>query len=249
MKVMKIKDMNVEILLDGSFTSIVGPTNSGKTTVLKKLINQVDNKDIFIDDVNITEYDINYLRNNIVVVLDDDIFNDEFVAGELYYNLSLLGYRIDEITKKIDNIAKIFDISDLMSERIESLPVSKKMLIKLLSYLIIEPKIIGIDEILSYMNNKDIVKVLKFIQDHGITLINATNNEEHLLLCDNIIIMNNYKCVMSGSTRSILSGNSILPYMGLRLPFIIELSHNLILYDLIKEVYYTDRELIDRIWK
>lgn len=249
MKVMKIKDMNVEILLDGSFTSIVGPTNSGKTTVLKKLINQVDNKDIFIDDVNIIEYDINYLRNNIVVVLDDDIFNDEFVAGELYYNLSLLGYRIDEITKKIDNIAKIFDISDLMSERIESLPVSKKMLIKLLSYLIIEPKIIGIDEILSYMNNKDIVKVLKFIQDNGITLINATNNEEHLLLCDNIIIMNNYKCVMSGSTRSILSGNSILPYMGLRLPFIIELSHNLILYDLIKEVYYTDRELIDRIWK
>jgi energy-coupling factor transporter ATP-binding protein EcfA2 len=249
MKVMNIKDMNVEILLDGAFTSVVGPTNSGKTTILKKLINRVDNRDIFIDDVNISEYDINYLRNNIVVVLDDDLFNDEFVAGELYYNLSLLGYRIDEITNKIDEITKYFKISNLTSERIESLPVSKKMLVKLLSYLIIKPKIIGLDGILSYLSNKDIVRVLKYIQDNNISLINVTNNEEHLLLCDNIIVMNNNKCVLSGSTRSILSGNSILPFMGLKLPFIVELSNNLILYDLIKDIYYTDRELIDKIWK
>ena len=249
MKVISIKDMNVDILLDGSFTSVVGPTNSGKTTLLKKLINQVNNKDIFIDDVNINEYDINFLKNNICVVLDDDIFNDEFVAGELYYNLSLLGYRIDEITRKIDEISKYFKISNLMSERIEALRVSDKMLIKILSYLIIEPKIIGIDGLLSYLNNKDIVKVLKFIQEKGISLINVTNNEEHFLLCDNIVVMNNYKCVLSGNTRSILSGNSILPYMGMRLPFIIELSHNLMLYDLIKEVYYTDRELVNKIWK
>ena len=64
MRKLTIKDNDVFIELDGIITAIVGPTNSGKTVILKKLCNRIENKDVKIDDVPIDEYDINFLRNN-----------------------------------------------------------------------------------------------------------------------------------------------------------------------------------------
>ena len=98
MRKLTIKDMDVFIELDGIITSIIGPTNSGKTVILKKLCHKIDNRDIKIDDVCIDEYDISFLKNNIVVCLYDNHFYEEYVAEELFHNLNLLGYRIDEIT-------------------------------------------------------------------------------------------------------------------------------------------------------
>ena len=83
MRKLLIKDMDVFIELDGIITGIIGPTNSGKTVVLKKLCNKIDNTDILIDDVPIDEYDISFLRNNIVVCLDDGDFKEEYVAEEV----------------------------------------------------------------------------------------------------------------------------------------------------------------------
>ena len=57
------------------------------------------------------------------------------------------------------------------------------------------------------------------------------------------------KVLVSGSKESILEGNSILPYLGLELPFITQLSKNLITYDMINKTYYDNRKLVDKIWK
>ena len=36
--------------------------------------------------------------------------------------------------------------------------------------------------------------------------------------------------------------------MGFELPFIVKLSHNLILYDLLDKVYLTDKGVLDKLW-
>lgn len=248
MNTIVVKDMDVTIQL-GVITNVIGPSNSGKTTLLKKLINMIDNSDVFIDDVSIKEYDITFLKNNLVVVLDDNDFNCEYVAEELFFYLDKLGYRIDEITKKIDVIAKYFKITDILDQRIDLIPLEKRILVKILSFLIIDPKIIGIDNLLLYLNKTYINLIIKYVKEKNISLINVTSDSELLLLSDDVVVMNNFKAIICGNVNSVLEGNSILPYIGIKLPFAVDLSHNLILYGVIDKVMNDSRKMVDKIWK
>lgn len=249
MEKLSIKSMSIDIDLTLPVTCVLGPTNSGKTYFLKKLINVIPNHDVYLDDILISEYDITYLKNNIVVVLDDDTFKCEYVAEELHYYLSKLGYRIDEITDKINELAKFFKISSLLSERIDLLTIEKRILIKILALLIIKPQIFGIDNLLGYLNETDKKNLLTFCVSNKITLINCTNNGEDLLISDKVLLLNDMKTIFYGDKKELLNGNTILPYIGINLPFTAEMSQNLVLYGIINKVYLDEKKLVDKIWK
>lgn len=249
MEKLSIKSMSIDIDLTLPVTCVLGPTNSGKTYFLKKLINVIPNHDVYLDDILISEYDITYLKNNIVAVLDDDTFKCEYVAEELHYYLSKLGYRIDEITNKINELAKFFKISSLLSERIDLLTIEKRILIKILALLIIKPQIFGIDNLLGYLNETDKKNLLTFCVSNKITLINCTNNGEDLLISDKVLLLNDMKTIFYGDKKELLNGNTILPYIGINLPFTAEMSQNLVLYGIINKVYLDEKKLVDKIWK
>ncbi len=249
MEKLSIKSMSIDIDLTLPVTCVLGPTNSGKTYFLKKLINVIPNHDVYLDDILISEYDITYLKNNIVVVLDDDTFKCEYIAEELHYYLSKLGYRIDEITNKINELAKFFKISSLLSERIDLLTIEKRILIKILALLIIKPQIFGIDNLLGYLNETDKKNLLTFCVSNKITLINCTNNGEDLLISDKVLLLNDMKTIFYGDKKELLNGNTILPYIGINLPFTAEMSQNLVLYGIINKVYLDEKKLVDKIWK
>lgn len=249
MEKLSIKSMSIDIDLTLPVTCVLGPTNSGKTYFLKKLINVIPNHDVHLDDILISEYDITYLKNNIVVVLDDDTFKCEYVAEELHYYLSKLGYRIDEITNKINELAKFFKISSLLSERIDLLTIEKRILIKILALLIIKPQIFGIDNLLGYLNETDKKNLLTFCVSNKITLINCTNNGEDLLISDKVLLLNDMKTIFYGDKKELLNGNTILPYIGINLPFTAEMSQNLVLYGILNKVYLDEKKLVDKIWK
>lgn len=249
MNILEVRDMNISIELNGIITSVIGPESSGKTVFLKKLCNMISNRDVYIDDVSIKEYDITFLRNNIMVVFNDNIFQCEYVAEELYYYLGKLGYRIDEITKKIDNISKFFKIESKLDSRIDTLTTDYRILTKILSYLIIKPKIIAIDNLFGYLTRDMVNSIIKFVKQNNITLINVTTYSDDLLLGDNAVVMHGGKAIICSSVKSVLEGNSILPYIGFKLPFLVDLSYNLMLYGLVDKVYYDKRKLVDKIWK
>lgn len=243
------KDMNIDMDIDGNIVTIIGPTNSGKTYFLNKLCNRIDNSDIYIDDICIKKYDIDFLKNNICVVLNDDIYYKEYVMEELCYHLQELNYRLDEAVEKVIKISEIFSINSLLHERLDSLPLNVRILVKILSYLVINPKIIAIDNLTNYLDKYTKNNLFKYISDNYITLINVTSDANELMFSNDIVVMNERKCVLYGNIKDVCDGNSILPYMGIKLPFIIDLSQNLILYNLIDKVYYDDRKLVNKLWK
>ena len=61
--------------------------------------------------------------------------------------------------------------------------------------------------------------------------------------------MNHLKGIVYGDNKIIVENNSILPYMGIRLPFIVDLSQNLISYKLIDKVYLDKGKLVNKLWK
>lgn len=244
-----IKDMDVTIDLHNKITSVIGPTGSGKTWLAKKLCNRVSNNDVFIDDKNIKEYDINFLKANIVVVIDDNFYNCDHVSDELFFYLDKLGYSVSESTKKIEEIAKHFKILDYLDKRIDAINTQEKMLVKILALLIVKPEIIVIDNLLCYLTSNYVDLLVKYLKKNNICLINMTNNSEELLLSQGVVVLNNMKAVICTDAENVLKGNSILPYMGIKLPFIVDLSQNLILYNVVDKVYFDNRKLVDKLWK
>ena len=151
MNVIEIKGMEIRIELLGLMTTIIGPTNSGKTIFAKKLCNKIDNSDVYIDDKKITEYDIKYLRENIAVVLDDDNYENEYVYEELLYYQDQLGINFKEAELKIKDMASFFKIEHLLGKKIYSLYICDKVLIKILALLLLNPKVFIVDNLLSYL--------------------------------------------------------------------------------------------------
>ena len=249
MEKLVVNSMNIDIELNGHITNIIGPTNSGKTLLLKKLINLVPNKDIFIDDKCIKDYDINFLKNNIAVCLNDEVFYTTCVKDELSYHLNYLGVPTKEIIKKVNSLMDTFSLSDYANVHIEKLPLNIRMLVKVLSYLIIEPSILGIDNVTVYLDDVDKENLFKYIKKKHISLLNVISDLDDVIYGDRVLIMNHFKAILYGDNKIIVEDNSILPYMGIRLPFIVDLSQNLVMYNLIDKIYLDKSKLVNKLWK
>lgn len=248
MEKLEIQEYNLNIKLDG-VVNIIGLPASGKTYLLKKLINKVPSTDIFIDSQNIKNLPLDYLQKNIAAVLDDHKFNTEYAEEELIYYQDKLGITREQSTEKIKNMAKYFDIEELLVSKINLLSESEKVLIKILSLLIINPSILGIDNLLTYLNVENKMKIIKYAKENNITILNITNNKEELLLGNYILIIDNYKVADYGKTDILLKDEKLLSKYGMKMPFIIELSSGLNYYDLLKKDYYDEKTLIGEIWK
>ena len=84
---LKHLDVNIE---SGELISIIGPNGCGKTILLKMLCGKIKNDNIYIDGKNINLYNIEYKRNNIVCIFDDNVYNTKKAKDELMYYLKFL---------------------------------------------------------------------------------------------------------------------------------------------------------------
>ena len=238
-------DLKLELV---PFTNIIGGIASGKTFLLKTLINQSDSSDVYIDDKNINEYDINFLRKNVAAVLNNFIFNTNRVKSELEYYQKCLGYD-KVISSSIKKFVTFFKLDNIIDKEIGEISRSEKAFIKILSLLIINPRVIGIDDMLTYLDNKDKLKIVKYSKENKISILNVTSNSEELLLGTKIVVLDNFHAVMYDDTLEVLSNDKVLSKIGMNMPFIAELSNNLNYYDLLKEKYFDINSLIGKLWK
>lgn len=248
METLEVKDFGLDIKLC-PFTNIIGSHASGKTTLLKMLINKIYNPNIYLDGQRITDYDLNYLKANIAVVLNELTFKTEYVQDELLYYQGKLNTDSAAAIANVKRFVKFFDLSEIIESKIVFLTEYEKAYLKILSLLIINPSILGIDGLMTYLNPEEKLKIIKYAKEHDISILNVTTNHEELLLGSNIIVMDHFKIIASGTKEDILSNEKLLSSIGFKLPFIAELSNNLNYYDVVKKHYYDQKSLIGEIWK
>lgn len=248
MDVIEFKNLDLKIRLT-HFINIIGSASSGKTTLMKMLINRFPNDSLYIDEVPISSLDLEYKKRNLAVCLNDLSFKTEYVNEELFYYQNILGFDQSIAYENIKAFADFFDLNELLDTKIEYLTNSEKALIRILSLLIIKPSLLGIDTLLSYLPFETKLKIVKYAKNNKIAILNVTSMAEELLLGTDIIILDNHSVKAYESTKKILSNEKLLLEIGFELPFAVSLSKGLNYYDLLDKKYYDIKTLVGAIWK
>lgn len=259
-KILEFKDLNFEYNDDLFFEdfnmsinekdiiSLIGPSKSGKTTLLKMLCHKLPNESCYYKGECFKDIPTDILRKEIVVVFDKQI-NEYTVKDELLQNLYKLNLSTEEINEKYTQIKDFFDLESIENKQISELSYKDIYLIKILRYLIIVPSIIAIDCIFSLLSESNKRKLIDFIKVNNITLINVVNDLNDTIYGNKIYVLDDFEIIMSGNTSSVLKADTLLKRLGFSLPLPVDLSIGLINYDILKKVYLDSDKLVGALWK
>lgn len=247
------KDFDLEVQPE-SFVCIIGNNGSGKSTLAKILIGLYQAYGyITIDGYLLNNFYLKKIRRTFSVCFDsaDEHFIGETVKDDLAFTLENLEYSKEDIDNAIKSISKKFKLEDILEKSPEELNSSEKEKVMIASALIHNPKILLLDESIHKLNASDkklVFKILKEYQkEQKLTIILITHNLEDTLYADRIIVLNKGKIILDETKEEIYKDDK-LEKLGFKLPFIIKLSHNLILYNLIDKIYFDEKELVGKLW-
>ena len=232
-------------------TTIVGLNGSGKTTLVKILcgLYKFDGY-INIDGIRLEKEHLTDIKMKLGVVLKSNshFFVAETVTDELAFMLENLCYPKKDIEKEINRVSKLLDIKRILSYNPNSLNTEDKTLVSLACALIINPKIIVIDESLDVNDKKEqLLKKLK--NQKNLTIINTASNLDDILISDEVIILKDGQVYMQGKPKDILKDEQKLQKANFKLPFMLDLSKKLQFYKLIDQDFYDMKDLINSLWK
>lgn len=207
-----LKDISF-IINPGETIAIVGHTGSGKTTIISLLnrLYHIQKGAIRIDDVNIENYDLDFLRKNIGVVLQD-VF---LFSGSVMENITL---RNTEIPKeKIIEAAKLIDMHDFIMrlpggydynvmERGATLSMGQRQLLSFIRALLYNPSILILDEATSSVDTESEQLIQHAIDTliKGRTAIVIAHRLSTIRKADKIIVLDKGEIKEMGSHEELL---------------------------------------------
>ena len=236
-------------------TSLIGPNGSGKSTLVKILVGLYRyNGNIVIDGSPLLKDNLKEIRKKIGVVFTnpDNQFVAETVMDDIAFTLENMNYKKEKIKKKIEEVTKYLGIYDILEINPHDLNSNQKQLVSLASALVHDPKVLILDEALTMLDPFDkekILKILKELNNKGLTIINISHDIEDTLISDKIYILDKGKVVLEGTKEEVYKQEKVLYNLGFNLPFMVELSNRLKFYDLIDHTIYDMEEMVDTLWK
>ena len=207
-----LKSFNLNIK-PGTVNAIVGPTGSGKSTIIKLLnrFYEIDSGEIMIDEIKIQEYSISSLRKNIGFISQDvHLFSDTILNNIVLYDKKITL----ENVKKAANDIQINDFIESLPggynynvlERGVGLSTGQRQLISFLRVYIKNPQILVLDEATSSIDTESEILIQNAIK-------NITKNRTSIIIAhrlstiynaDNIIVMKMGKIVEEGKHNELL---------------------------------------------
>jgi len=153
---------NISFLLEpGKSVAIVGHTGAGKTTLINILGRQYDIQlgDILIDGVSIKKWDLDSLRNQMAVVLQDVFLFSGTVAdnirlGNDHISIETVKWAARQVNAHefIEKLPETYDTP--VKERGVTLSMGQKQLISFARALVINPRILILDEATSSVDTE-----------------------------------------------------------------------------------------------
>ncbi len=195
-----IKNLSFDIN-HGEFITFVGKNGSGKTTLAMIIAGFIDDFEGELYFENELVKDFSKYRKNFGIVFQnfDNQFFNSIVKKDIAFGLENLNYDRRKIDKKINSILEELHITHLKEKDINTLSGGEKQLIALSSILILNKKVLILDEITSMLDPKNRIYINKIIKELNLkkklTIIQISHNYEDIINSDRVIEIDNGKII------------------------------------------------------
>jgi len=207
-----LKDLNFKIE-PGEMVAFIGATGAGKSTIIN-LLNRfyvINKGEILIDNVNIDEYDLHYLRSEIGVVLQDVfLFSDSIMNNITLKNTSIPEQKVIKAAKDLG--AKDFieslpgKYNFIVQERGGVLSTGQRQLISFVRAYAYNPSILILDEATSSIDSDTeelITKATESLTEKRTSIVIA-HRLATIQKADRIIVLEKGEIVESGTHVELL---------------------------------------------
>ncbi|HUH72336.1 MAG TPA: sn-glycerol-3-phosphate ABC transporter ATP-binding protein UgpC [Mycobacterium sp.] len=191
---MAVKDLNITIA-DGEFLILVGPSGCGKTTTLNMIAG--------LEDISSGELRIGGERVNEKAPKDRDIamvfqsyalYPHMTVRQNIAFPLTLAKMKKAEIAQKVEETAKILDLTDLLHRKPSQLSGGQRQRVAMGRAIVRHPKAFLMDEPLSNLDAKLRVQmrgeIARLQRRLGTTTVYVTHDQtEAMTLGDRVVVM------------------------------------------------------------
>ena len=210
-------------ITEGEIFSLLGPSGCGKSTLLRLVagLESLDQGSISIAGQLVNNLPP-YKRDCSTVFQNHALFPHMSVADNIGFGLVERKISKSEIKKKVADKVDLVNLAGLESRYPDQLSGGQKQRVALARSLVLEPKILLLDEPLAALDRKlrkEMQVELKRIQrEVGTTFLNVTHDQkEALSLSDRIAVMNEGKFLQIGTPDEIYETPStifIARFMG-----------------------------------
>ncbi len=211
-----VNDFTLEIQ-DGEFVSFLGPSGCGKTTTLRMIAGLENNTHgkIFLGDEIVSDSENSVFmppekRHVGMVFQSYAVWPHMNVFDNIAYPLKIQKCPKDEIHKRVTNILEIVELDGLEKRMPNQLSGGQQQRVALARGLVMEPKVLLLDEPLSNLDAKLREKMRKDIRDIQkklkLTVVYVTHDQiEANTMSDRVVIMKDGKIIQVGSPDQIKS--------------------------------------------
>ena len=189
-----VSDFNLEIK-DKEFIILVGPSGCGKSTTLRMVagLEEISDGEIYIGDRLVN--DVAPKDRDIAMVFQNyALYPHMTVFDNMAFGLKLRKTPKDEIKRRVEEAARILDISHLLERKPKALSGGQRQRVALGRAIVREPKVFLLDEPLSNLDAKlraqMRTEISKLHQRLGTTFIYVTHDQtEAMTMGTRIVVM------------------------------------------------------------
>ena len=191
-----LKDLSIS-MEKGELVSLLGPSGCGKTTTLRVIAGLIKPNDgIFeLDQEDLTKVPV-HKRNFGMVFQSYALFPHLTIAENVAFGLKLRKESKGEMKEKVAKMLAVCGLENLGERYPKQLSGGQRQRVALARALIIEPKLLLLDEPLSNLDAKLRVamriEIKRIQQQLGITTVFVTHDQEECFsISDKVAVMNN----------------------------------------------------------
>ncbi|MDT2011416.1 ABC transporter ATP-binding protein [Carnobacterium divergens] len=208
-----LKDISITAK-KGQMVALVGPTGSGKTTIMN-LLNRfynVDNGAILIDNVDIRDIELASLRKQVGIVLQDSVLFSGTIRDNIVFG------KPEATDEEVIGAAKQAHIHDfimslddgyetIVSDEHSIFSVGQKQLISIARTIITDPSLLILDEATSNVDTVTESKIQKAMEAiiSGRTSFVIAHRLKTILNADYIVVLNQGEIIEEGTHEELLN--------------------------------------------
>ena len=194
---------------DGRITALLGPNGAGKTTTLRVLATllQPDHGSARVGGVDVV-HDPRAVRAQLGVLSDARGLYVRLTAREnIAYHARLRGVASAEINTRLEPLADLLEMRELLDRRTDGFSTGEKMKVALTRALMHDPSHLILDEPtngLDVMSTRALRRLLLHLRERGKCILFSTHiMQEVERLCDEIVIVAHGRTVAHGDAESL----------------------------------------------